>query len=682
MRRMKITKYLAYFLVCVFLNSCVVLKPDSNFVSAIDYNQRKNIKGAHYHKRMSWPGITLSVAGIALGAYAGYETNLVVKQDGENTVPIKPVNALIGAMVGYSCVSVINHIMGVNKRISADNPEKWIRKVNSDYMIVPMSVKLNDFMVINPDVERSYQVKTMNDVIIFNSAFPNSTYSDDVVSKSMLVISRDEKLDLLKLFPKSKHTYDIKLAYIESSYDYYSLVSAVDKFSELNYDPEKRLASYIKNLNEVRNFKSKYPNSTFSEPILLQVYQKFNRSDLFELIKIYPDLPSSSIAKKRYVLLSEDIDDALLCASEFPEVIYDAEEKSLSFIKTISDVKKFVKVFPNTKNQVLLQRKAVDQCNLSETASLIKLFPNSEENERLKTKYINKCKSVEDYIIAMQTFPDLENVAKQGASKKANSYSSLVSFKENFNSATEEELSYCFEKIINDASNAKDIPALIELMPTDSLVGAAKTIYVNNCSTLGEYKHCISLFPEKTEYVIEKVMLKLSSASSISDCKTICNEFPELFNQAEKKAYSFTSNTSSYSCKLFLNNFPNGAYSVEASQKHNSALRYEAEQERLRQEEIERQRRLCWDERNRCLEGWTVVEIITGDTREDTWGHLETHYTLVFKNGSKDKDLQYDHTDEEWEKYGGFFGDDSYRSSEAAIKSIVEWKRSYCKKCY
>jgi len=70
------------------------------------------------------------------------------------------------------------------------------------------------------------------------------------------------------------------------------------------------------------------------------------------------------------------------------------------------------------------------------------------------------------------------------------------------------------------------------------------------------------------------------------------------------------------------------------------------------------------------------------ETKEDAYGHLETHYKIKFKNGASSNDLQFDHKNGKWEKYGGLFGDNSFSSDKEAIKSIIQTAIIFgCKKC-
>ena len=129
-KRNTFTPVIISVLVLSLMSSCVVNKPDLNGISQKDYNTRRKVSGAHYTKRLSVTGIILTAAAPVAGAVAGYNINMVSVQKGDETVPVKPANAAIGAVVGYSVANLINYCVGLNKETPATDPTKWTKNIN------------------------------------------------------------------------------------------------------------------------------------------------------------------------------------------------------------------------------------------------------------------------------------------------------------------------------------------------------------------------------------------------------------------------------------------------------------------------------------------------------------------------------------------------------------------------
>lgn len=260
----------------ILLNGCIVSKPDSVKVYPADYNTRKTVAEPHFHKKLSPIGISVSIGVPLICAYAAYNTSLVTIQNGENRSKIKPANAFIGALVGFSVTSLINHSLGLNKTIPASDPQKWLKVANSNYLVLPNSIQQHQFTAISPSSEFNFAINNIQDVRDFKSVFPVSAEKDVIFKKAIDNCKRADLPELLSLYPESKYKDEAKIAYIERSSTYDELTYAVSKYPEININVEKKLVDFIVNITHAINFITTYPNSDFKK---LAVINSFNTSN-------------------------------------------------------------------------------------------------------------------------------------------------------------------------------------------------------------------------------------------------------------------------------------------------------------------------------------------------------------------------------------------------------------------
>lgn len=280
---MKIKLYNTFilFFSVLFLNSCVVSKPDCNYASSPDYNRRVDISGAHYDKVITPLGYSSIAATTIATGYAGYQSKMIQSYSNGERKFYDAGGAIIGAAVGFTASYLINKALGWGKSYSTTNPQKWITDANKNYKLISSN---NDaFKIINNSIEPVYTVKNIEDARQFKLAFPNSMYDDNTVKSGVTNCKRDELPDLIEFFPKSKYALDAKIRYIQESPSFEDLEFSTIKYSDVKLDLEKNYLNLITNAKHGIAYKNKYPSTIYKKKAVINSF--ITRDQPYESIK-------------------------------------------------------------------------------------------------------------------------------------------------------------------------------------------------------------------------------------------------------------------------------------------------------------------------------------------------------------------------------------------------------------
>jgi hypothetical protein len=220
----------------ISLQSCYTNRPIARNVSSPDYNKRVNVSGAQYKKKGNAMNVVFNVGLIGGGAYAGYNTNLVQQQTANGKEPVKAANAAIGALAGASIAYLIDQIAGKNSISTVKDPTDWIRKANKEYRLLNSNSR--GFDIIHSSVERKYTVRNINDIYDYKTAFPHSSYTDEIFLQGIKTLKREELPLLVEAYPENKHIHAAKIQYIESSVSLTDAVNAMKKYPLADYNAE------------------------------------------------------------------------------------------------------------------------------------------------------------------------------------------------------------------------------------------------------------------------------------------------------------------------------------------------------------------------------------------------------------------------------------------------------------
>lgn len=283
-------------------SSCVVYFRDTNYLTKEDQNGKINVVGAHYVKRITPVGIGAIVATATLGAYAGYNSNMFSYYKGDQIATYNIGGAYMGAIVGTSTGYLSNLAMGWGKKKYTNDKEKWLKPYNKNYMFLEANNK-HDFRVINKNADSNYKINNEEDINDFKYAFKNSTYTDDVIKRSLKNLKRDDLYLIIKKFPNSKHIYEAKKKYILHSNSYYELTIASDRYPEINLGLEDKFLNYISDVYNAFDFAERFPNSKQKKKAVLAAFN--NEPEYKSLIsKLKSKYPND------FYLTSDDLKNA------------------------------------------------------------------------------------------------------------------------------------------------------------------------------------------------------------------------------------------------------------------------------------------------------------------------------------------------------------------------------------
>lgn len=346
---MKYTVYI--FSIILLFSSCVSTKPDSGYVSEQDYNLRRQVKDAHFRKKMNIIGASTIVIGAGAGAYYGYNTNLIKQQKGSETVVVKPANAVIGGLVGLSVTTLGNYLVGRNKKVPCKSPQQWINKSNKGYLY--LGGDNANFRVIHKSAESNFSVKNYSDFNDFMTAFPNSGSKDKIIlATANNVVSRAELNTIIQKFPASPSTTQLKKEYVSRSSTIIDLFDASEKYPETNLNVEELGSNLVNSVSNLQLFYKKFPNSVYLEQLLEKVTHSASFSELELFISNNSGFPKIERAKYWCIVKSPSIASAKQKFAQYTGVVSEVEVQEIAWKLVGTDftqAKEFAKTFSSSK---------------------------------------------------------------------------------------------------------------------------------------------------------------------------------------------------------------------------------------------------------------------------------------------------------------------------------------------
>lgn len=264
--------------VAILATSCVTYQPTASNISNADYNQRIEITNPQFKKKHSVLGITFDVAMPIAGAVGGYFLDPFVWQtsDGQKSMPVG--GAVLGALVGTGLTYANHAISKYGSSSPAWNKETWVYKAYGyDYTLLESS---GDYLrIINDDAESNYTVKNLADAKDFAYAFPNSLYSEQVVTQTIAKLGRDDLPEVLRLFPQTIHAQELKDRYINESPTYKDLVSALKMYPKPDSEVENLFVSLVRTPLDGVDFHQRYPSSLNDKQVIINAFRTSSKPD-------------------------------------------------------------------------------------------------------------------------------------------------------------------------------------------------------------------------------------------------------------------------------------------------------------------------------------------------------------------------------------------------------------------
>lgn len=342
-----------FILACsiLFLGSCNTMKPIYKDISNPDYNSRSTVSGAGYIKNSNALGITFQVAGPIAGAYLGYKSDLIVKQNEDSKTAIPLANAAIGAAVGYSIPFMMNLIGGKNKKTDALDREKWIKNKFPGYLVLDQTSVL-EFSIIPKGIENKFLVKNIQDVRDFVYLFPKSKFNDDVAEQAIKILPR---YNLPELIETIKNPQQIK----KSKVKYYNLSNSVAQLKEAN---------------------SRYPEARDGVDGCAIVNSLTPKASQDELIYLAQEFSGNSCLSKTYNQIISNLETVRECreiTKQFPSLNKQVAGRALLLAETENEYEMVARNFQSVRKQAvneinkLIKERAYHEYVQSQTNQII-----------------------------------------------------------------------------------------------------------------------------------------------------------------------------------------------------------------------------------------------------------------------------------------------------------------------
>ncbi|MDR0603119.1 MAG: hypothetical protein LBG80_02300 [Bacteroidales bacterium] len=118
----------------------------------------------------------------------------------------------------------------------------------------------------------------------------------------------------------------------------------------------------VKNITDAKDFKLMFPNSLYTNNVVLSGINNLSRTELPVLIETFPFEQSTEQAKIKYIISSLTFDDAISAARRYT-VNYDVESYLLNLIKNVDNGIKFLEFYPNTSYRKIAVLNAFKESN-------------------------------------------------------------------------------------------------------------------------------------------------------------------------------------------------------------------------------------------------------------------------------------------------------------------------------
>jgi hypothetical protein len=278
-----------FSLIFIFsFTGCYTLKP-SGTLSSPDYNQRVSVTNANFKKKNNILGISLNIGGATAGGILGYSSNLIKQQTETGQNPNYIANTAIGAFGGYAISYLINQLCGLNKVIPVQDPNDWIKKVNSHYVL--MDGYGTNFEIINSKVEKDYFVHNFNDVLEFKNVFPRSEYTEKMLGRTLNVLPKSDIPRLLDIYPNSSLTNKFELEYLSHCNTINDCIEAGNRFSGIKDQADLKASKMVDSWEKFEKYNSGFSSSRNMNDVVCSIidgannYNSKNKAAFFEKIK-------------------------------------------------------------------------------------------------------------------------------------------------------------------------------------------------------------------------------------------------------------------------------------------------------------------------------------------------------------------------------------------------------------
>ncbi|MBK6619349.1 MAG: hypothetical protein IPG32_00140 [Saprospirales bacterium] len=240
----------------------------------------------------------------------------------------------------------------------------------------------NKYPELSADAERkaSGYVSTLDDLRTFKNNFANSGYANEIVTNLYPRLKRAELPQLVDMYPSLPVIPSVKSKYLSLGATVGECIDAKDKYPELKADAEQKAAGYVAGLSDLKAFKNSFSNSAYANDIVTRLYPKLSRSELPQLVEMYPSLAVTANVKKEYINQSNGFDQFLEAINRYPKMVDNEEYRLANYVHNVSTIRAFQSKFgQDCENIDLAFKNASGKINWIEIPDLVQATPNASE---------------------------------------------------------------------------------------------------------------------------------------------------------------------------------------------------------------------------------------------------------------------------------------------------------------
>ena len=331
--------------------------------------------------------------------------------------------------------------------------------------------------------------------------------------------------DYVMKFPNTPHSEELGM----EMYEEIRTLNRLYQLHELNVIApaliDQKAATLVDNLEKLRDFKKRFPDSPNFEEAVRNVYPNTDRAGLIEILNIYPSLSYADELKTLYIKRGKNIQDHIESLQKFPELSAIIEPIFYELVNDLDDARTFKEYFPESQYHDSIVSNLLDKLSRSEIKQLIDLYPDVKDIDRVKKRYIKRSKSLADFMAAVKAYPNIVTDVDKEALNYVDGYNDARLFL----SAVQDSSLYAdaFRKGITHTNSFREVLDLKDLYAgavDSSYLLLAEKRYLEICNSLDEYYKAISKFPHLKSTIEE---LAFEEVDNIKSAQQYMQYFPD-----------------------------------------------------------------------------------------------------------------------------------------------------------
>lgn len=399
---MTITTHLPIaLLLSLHLTACYTTSP--TYGTRIDgSNGTVAFAGPGYETSINPFGWSLVVLATAGGAYAGHESGIALEWEKGEPASEKPIaNAAIAGTTAGLTTMIFNAIFKPDERaFVADDAADWLSDIDDDLIMTGVLPGGGRVFGIADTADRSFAARSVSDLQLFRTAFPESPYLERVGAGAIASVSRDTLPLIPPLFPDAPWTEAARLRFIDESPKLSDAINATTRYPDLIDRAAARAASLVKTPDDALHFAKAFPESVEMPSVLRSVLPSARRTEIEKLMVAFPDAESQAALRRMLFDSTRTVAEVIAMTERFPELRGEGERKAAMVATTAGDYRLYLATFPEGAEAGAIKVKLQEMLRTPENLGK---NVNTSANEFLpvispdgKTLYINRTSTTEN----------------------------------------------------------------------------------------------------------------------------------------------------------------------------------------------------------------------------------------------------------------------------------------------